>query len=137
MKIRILWIAAAVTLAAPLSAYASNVQVTSGGVGEGSRAELMRAYGDYNLHVAFAEKSGAFLADVEVTIRDARGNVVWQGISEGPMLFARLPSGRYSVAAQFNGETKRREVSVSGRPAKMHYVHWDLADVPERASAGR
>jgi hypothetical protein len=95
------------------------------------------AYGDYNLHVAFAEKSGAFLADVEVTIRDAKSNVVWQGISEGPMLFARLPSGRYSVAAQFNGETKRREVNVGGRPGKMHYVHWDLADLPERASAGR
>lgn len=125
----------AAALAGGSALAADAIEVQSGGVGLGAREALMKTYGDYNLHVAFAEISGAFLADVDVTIRDAQDRVVWSGTADGPLLFVRLPDGRYTVEAQVNRETRRRIVQVGERPGVMTYVHWDLADVPERFAA--
>lgn len=130
MKIaRSLALAGALMCAAPLAA--AEVDVKTGGVGEEARQGFMQSYGDYNLHLAFAEKSGAFLADVDVAIRDARGKEVWSGTVDGPMLFARVPSGRYAVSAEFDGATKQRTIQVGSAPGRMHYIHWDVAGVPE------
>lgn len=120
------------------AAQAADVEVKSGAVGIDERQEFMKTFGNYNLHLAFAEKSGAYLADVDVTIRDAQGKVLWSGTADGPLFFARVPSGRYSVEAQFAGDTKRRSIQVGDGPGRMHYMHWDPAGVTQRAaSAGR
>jgi hypothetical protein len=115
---------------------AAQIDVRTGGVGEEERAEFMRSYGEYNLHLAFAEMSGAFLADVDVRIQDARGQELWSGTVDGPMLFARVPSGRYTVIAEFGGETKQRTIEVGSAPAPMQYVHWNVPGVGDAVAGG-
>ena len=84
---------------------------------------MMQSYSDYNLHLAFANKNGEFLADVRLAIRDADGMVVLRALSDRPYYFAQLPEGNYEVAAEFGGATRTRSVRVGAQPGPIHYFH--------------
>jgi hypothetical protein len=96
----------------------------SGGVGDEDRDALMQAYDQYNLHLAFAEKSGDYVADVGVKVRDARGREMWSGNADGPLLFMKLPPGRYEVVADFDGRQQRRSVQVGPRGGRLVTLLW-------------
>jgi hypothetical protein len=123
---------AALSLFASLSLFSAgtalavyqDITVHTGAVGIEERDALMRAYDDYNLHLGFAQKTGEFLADIDVTIRDAKGEEVWSGKTDGPMLFARLPQGRYTVIAEHEGQRQQRTVQAGSRPGPIHYLRW-------------
>jgi hypothetical protein len=110
-------------LTAPPVAY-SEVRVVSGAVGLDEREQMMEAYDEYNLHLVFARRNGEFLADVKVTIEDARGDTVFEGISEGPLLFAALPRGNYRVTAEYDGNAITRSLNVHAQSAPLRYFHW-------------
>src|SRR5690606_37917825 len=77
-----------------------------GGIGAEERAAMEAKAADYNLRLTFATKvSGAYLSDVKVAIRNARGETVLDTVAAGPWLFARLPRGEYRVAASAFGQT--------------------------------
>lgn len=118
--------AAILLSAAACAAYAAAdvLAVRSGAIGAGDRAAMLKAYHDYNLHFVFAERGGDYLADVRVVVRDAQQRVVWSGISAGPMLFLRLPRGRYVIAAKFEGAERRQTVVAGAGPGKMHIMYW-------------
>jgi hypothetical protein len=96
----------------------------SGGVGDEDRDALMQAYDQYNLHLAFAEKTGDYVADVGVKVRDARGREMWSGNADGPLLFMKLPPGRYEVVAAFDGKEQRRSVQVGPRGGRLVTLLW-------------
>ena len=96
----------------------------SGGVGDEDRDALMQAYGQYNLHLAFAEKSGDYVADVGVKVRDSRGREMWSGTADGPLLFMKLPPGRYEVVADFDGKEQRKSVQVGPRGGRLVTLLW-------------
>lgn len=100
--------------------------VRSGGVSSEGRQQMMEVYDNYNLHLAFAEQgSGALLANVDVKIRDQQGRQVWQGVSDGSYLFAKLPEGQYKVDTSFEGKTKTRNVQVgSSGTGQLQHVMW-------------
>jgi hypothetical protein len=101
--------------------------VRSGGANTEGRQQMMEVYDNYNLHLAFLDRSrrsGAPLADVDVTIRDPKGNTVWQGVSEGSYLFAKLPEGQYNVQASFEGKPQSRNIQVSAAGGSLHSVTW-------------
>jgi hypothetical protein len=114
------------TLLAAGSAFAAypDITVHTGAVGDEEREAMMRAYGDYNLHLGFAQKSGEFLAGVEVKIRDAKGEEVWTGEADGPFLFARVPPGKYTVLALHEGQELKRTIQVGGKAGPVHYLRW-------------
>ena len=79
------------------------VDVESGGVSTGELEAMRGRLHFYNLRVVTAAKgSGAYLADVEVTIRSlpARTSVVEHRM-QGPWLLAWLPPGRYEIEARY------------------------------------
>lgn len=106
------------------SASGAEIKAVSGAVGLDARERMMQTYSDYNLHLAFANASGEFLADVALVLRDAGGSVVWRGVSEGPLFFARVPKGKYEVVGGFRGKSVARWVEAGARPGPMHYFHW-------------
>jgi hypothetical protein len=59
--------------------------------------------------------SGDYLSDAKIRITDLKGNVFLETVSDGPKLFAKLPSGRYIVTVDLNGETYHKTVSVEGK----------------------
>jgi len=79
----------------------------SGGVSSDER-EVMEERGKiFNLKLVFAEKTGDYLANVSLTIRDAKGGKVISINTDGPRFYAQLPSASCSIAATFNGRTKK------------------------------
>jgi hypothetical protein len=103
---------------APVEERQGSVTVLHGGVGAEDRAAMQGKAAQYNLQLTFAGRgSGEYLSAVKVTIRDARGATVLDTTASGPWLFARLPQGEFSVAAQAGGQTLTQKLSIpaSGR----------------------
>lgn len=118
---------AALLICASAWAVIPDEAVLSGGVGDEEREAMKQEYDEYNLHLAFAEKSpeskkAEFVSDVDVAIRDAKGREVWQGKADGPMLFAKLPPGRYTVSASYEGKTKQKTVQVGPKSGPLYTV---------------
>jgi hypothetical protein len=106
---------------------AAEIQAVSGAVGLEDRQRMLQSYGDYNLHLAFAQADGAYLADVGLSIRSADGQIVWSGFSEGPFFFAQVPGGQYQVNAEFDGRVVSKIVQVrSAAPGPMHHFFWKV-----------
>lgn len=104
--------------AAPVSVRQGDVAALHGGVGAEERAAMEAKAADYNLRLTFGTKgSGAYLSEVKVAIRNARGVTVLDTVAAGPWLFARLPRGEYRVAASAFGQTLTQSLSI---PASGH-----------------
>lgn len=90
----------------------NGVSYISGGVGTDERDAMRQRAGDYNLQLAFAARSGAYLAGVKVDIRNAAGRSVLNAEADGPWLFVRLEPGSYRISAEVKGEVMSRAVKV-------------------------
>lgn len=92
------------------------VKYVCGGVGSDEAATLKAAASKYDLMMTFAASTGAYLADVGVTIADARGRSVLDVMCDGPILLVDLPKdGRYRVRAEAEGRTLTRSAQVRER----------------------
>lgn|GEM_PF-5755082 len=89
------------------SAYAqpatASVAVRSGGASDEQFQVLTQQASAYSLKLLFAAKgSGAYLADVDVTLRSMPGGqTVLEHRSQGPLMLAALPPGRYEMTARY------------------------------------
>lgn len=91
-----------------------DVTYLCGGVGEEEIAFMKREAKDYDLMLTFAARSGAYLADVDVSIADARGNSMLETNCDAPIMLVDLPkSGNYRVQAEAEGYTRNRVVRVT------------------------
>lgn len=124
--------------AASTTSAASSGKAVSGGVGVGARDTLDQRAEKYGLKLVFAQSpSGDYLAEVPVTITDRHGNTVIDAVSEGPWMYVDLPTGNYSVKAQFNGRTETRQVSVASGSQRTVYLRFPDTHGAKSVSAGR
>ena len=101
----------------------------SGGVTQ-DEAQAMRAVASqYNLRVAFIAHTGQYLADVPVSIRNERGNVVFDGVSDGPMLWIGVPPGRYVVTARYSGQPLAQRVEVGSQMRSPVFFRWLVSPI--------
>lgn len=101
----------------------------SGGVGLEERQKMIAMARGYDLKLAFADRRGEYLSDVQVTIDDEHGKPVLSTTTAGPWLYAELPQGKYDVKASFGNRTeeiKGLEIA-QGRPVSRT-LNWDRAD---------
>lgn len=75
----------------------------NGGIGEAEQRALKQAAGNYSLGLTFASFSGAYLANADVQVKNAGGEVVCSGTSLDPILLVDLPAGQYIVEATYEG----------------------------------
>jgi len=85
---------------------AEGVSYFSGGVSSDEREVMEERGKTYNLKLVFAEKSGAYLANVKLVIADAQGKEIIALTTNGPWFYAQLPSAKYSITATFDGQTR-------------------------------
>lgn len=111
---------AALGLTAPLFAQdnmpstqtSNGVTFVTGGVGE-RRAEAFRqAAKDYNLRATFTAPGGAYMADVNVTLKDVQGNTLVTTVTQGPFFYAKVPPGRYELTAAVGDQSLQRKLEV-------------------------
>lgn len=101
-----------------------------GGVGQPDSEAMKARAGEHDLMLTFAESTGAYLADIEVEIKDGRGAVVLSTTCDGPIMLVDLPrAGRWRITARSDGQTQRRTITTTrGRTARITLL-W-----PARAS---
>lgn len=126
-------------LAVPVSAQEvrriEGIPVVTGGVGSDERVEMKMALPDYNLKVvAAARRSGEYLADVALEVRDVAGKRVFGTTLEGPWLLARLPPGTYEVRLTYQDKAQTRTVGVPAQGKREAYFYWDVPQ-PENLQA--
>ncbi len=99
------------------------VTYVSGGVGEDERDAMKAMRGDYDLSLLFAVKgSGEYVSDVNVKIKDAKGAVCLDTVADGPMLYAKLKPGHYSISAERDGHVMNKKVTVSGKLSTVEFA---------------
>jgi hypothetical protein len=132
------WTAATLVLAlaaSPATAQQS-VAVESGGASVESFDALTARASDYSLKLLLAAKgSGAYLADVDVTVRALPSNdLVLQHRTEGPLMLAALPSGRYRIETHYSdvlpgaATTIQRTVVVPRNGRRNVVIYFDTGD---------
>lgn len=107
----------------------AGVAYVSGGVGNAQQQAMKDAMKDYDLRMTFArQQTGSYLASVKVTIdrMDGReaGTLVLDTVSSGPMLFVKLPDGKYDVRAEVEGQVQTRAVNIRQGQAQDVVIHF-------------
>ncbi len=99
-----------------------NVTYISGGVGSDERNALQAAKKDYNLHIMNSAASGEFTTDDTLSIT-GNGQTLVTASNVGPLFYAKLPPGTYTVTATIADRQKQQKITVSaGKPANVHFV---------------
>jgi hypothetical protein len=108
----------------PAAQQQGDVTYLSGGVTIEERKVMRPMARDYNLKLEFANGKGQYLADVKVAVKDAKGNVVFAGVSSGPWLYMAVPAGTYEVSAagQKNKFVKTSDVADSRLADVLFYL---------------
>ena len=76
---------------------------TSGGVSDEGREDMQKSAADFNVHVVFSTRHGKYHADVPFRVFRSDGLLLVSGVSEGPLLYLRLPPGSYRISADIDG----------------------------------
>lgn len=107
-----------------------DVTFVSGGVGIDEISQMRALQSDYNLSLLFSVSgTGEYLSDVNVVIKDSKNTICLETVAQGPMLFARLKPGRYSIQVDNGGSTRTRKVAVAGN--KLSKLSFSLPENPE------
>ena len=114
--------------ALPQARSQGSIEYVTGGVGKEEADALKQASSDYSLTLELASSgptpegrtAGAYVADAVVVIRDAQGREVLNTRTDGPLLLARLPPGKYTIGADWNGVHKQTAVDLGA--ARRHIV---------------
>ena len=103
-----------------------DVSFIAGGVGVGEREAMDAMKAQFNARLTFAvRKTGNFVANVYLTVSDAKGAEVLKTNVPGPLLYAQLAPGEYRVSAVFQGITQTRPLTVGARGHRELYFYWD------------
>ncbi|KFB67200.1 hypothetical protein [Candidatus Accumulibacter vicinus] len=96
----------------------------SGGIGDEAREDMRKVAAAYNVHVMFSEQRGNYLAGIPFTVaRLARGSrqQIYAAVSDGPLLYLKLPPGSYQIAAEIDGVWQSQQVQA-GAPGSLANV---------------
>ena len=96
----------------------------SGGIGDDARVEMRKSVTAYNLQIVFSDRQGSYLASVPFVVMGYNGREVLAGVSEGPLLYIKLPPATYQVSAKIDGvwQNKQIQAGTIDRPVRMTFV---------------
>lgn len=109
----------------PQAHSAGGVTYLNGGIGKEEAAAMRHVANQYDVRMVLAEKKdGEFITGAKVSVLDQKGKQVLHVASAGPLLYIKLPSGKYQVRAEFNGRRQEQKLVVADhRPVDL-YFYW-------------
>ncbi|KWI73467.1 carboxypeptidase-like regulatory domain-containing protein [Burkholderia ubonensis] len=108
----------------PAARQQGDVSFVSGGVGQDESTAFQRNEAAWPLALRFTGAGGEFLADVHVRITDAKGAEVLKTDAHGPYMLVKLPPGRYTVQASYQGKGETRSVTVTAKGGVKQAFTW-------------
>lgn len=122
--------------AAQESAPRAGIHYVSGGIGLDEEARLSARRHEFNLKLLFTLAEGNYLADVDVTVADAKGARLIADRANGPFFMAKLPPGQYTVTATHEGRTQMRRVNVGAGGLSTVHLRWPSNPATDYVAAG-
>jgi hypothetical protein len=93
-----------------------SVRYASAGVNPEEVKEMQKLAPRFPIQLYFrVAGSETPVSGVNVTVRDVQGDTVLEAQSEGPMFFVDADSGRYTIDAEYAGETLSETKDLTGR----------------------
>jgi hypothetical protein len=112
-------------IGAPQPQSQGGISFIVGGVGDNSQDAMRQVERDYNLRLTFVQlPAGEYLADIGITLQNAQGKTLLDTTADGPFFYAKLPPGRYKVAATSNGRTLTHTIEVAADKAVRQTFFW-------------
>lgn len=104
-----------------------NISYVSGGIGRDESNALEAVQKNYNLRITSADKSGHFYGNTRILVRNSQNDLLLDVVG-GPLIYANLPNGRYSVEGFGEGQSKKQAFVITGRkPVTIHF-NWTQMD---------
>jgi hypothetical protein len=93
-----------------------DINYVYGGMDELERKALGKLAERYQMQLSFSRAgSSEKVTGVKVTLIDYKGDRALEKVVDGPIFFANLPAGRWTVKAELDGETYDKTMDVNGR----------------------
>ncbi|NHL67273.1 carboxypeptidase regulatory-like domain-containing protein [Burkholderia ambifaria] len=109
----------------PAASQQGDVSYVSGGIGKDQSTAFERSEAAWPLALRFTGQGGEFLADVHVRIVDAKGTEVLKTDARGPYMLVKVPPGRYTVHASYQGSDESRAVTVGAKGGAKAAFRWN------------
>jgi len=94
----------------------AGVAYAYGGMDPLERKALGKVAERFQVQLAFSrEGTNERLSGVKVTMIDYKGDKAVEKVIDGPIFFANPPAGRWTLQAEYAGETFSKTVDVNGR----------------------
>jgi hypothetical protein len=104
------------TAPAPVVHKQSDINYVSGGTTEDEARELHKVANKYPMQLRFVVGDDPTAGKgVRVMVKNLKGETVIDAVSEGPVFYFNPPSGRWTVDAEYRGETVSKTVDLVGR----------------------
>ncbi|QNP50092.1 peptidase associated/transthyretin-like domain-containing protein [Diaphorobacter aerolatus] len=108
----------------PMVKTEGSVQYACGGIGSDESTAMRGAMKEYPLSLLFSQKSGEYLAsvDVEITGKGGSDNTDARFKAQGPVCLLKLPAGQYTVKATApEKESQSRNVTVGNEGKTLDF----------------
>lgn len=106
----------------------NDVSFVSGGISNAEQQAIKQMGRDYSLMVTFAIPAGNYLSGGTLQIRDGQGNTVLDVETKGPIFYADLEPGTYTVSAEpleYEEQRAERTVEIGEDQSAVHFA-WDI-----------
>lgn len=105
----------------------------SGGISGDEVSQFKSRAKEYLFEIVFVQKAATednnrieeYLAEVQLKIKDSKGNIVVDTTTEGPFFLADLPLGKYQVTAEHDGVIKTNVVRILAKKHQRIVFLWD------------
>jgi hypothetical protein len=99
-----------------------------GGVSSDERDAMEARAKGYNVKIVFAEKGGAYLSGVTLTLTSAKNAQIFSQPIAGPWFYIELPVGNYAASASFKGRTQVMRFEVRKGKTVHQTLIWDTSE---------
>jgi hypothetical protein len=106
-----------------------DIQYISGGIGSEESDAMLLLGKKWPLTLEFAQdhpQRPLWVADVQVKITNSKKKVIFDALSDGPIMLIELPADQYEIEAKFEERTLQRKIKVEqGKPVRLPII-WPI-----------
>ncbi len=104
------------------------ISYMTGGITIDERQEMLSRRNEFSLFLKVIARSGKYLGDVTVTITNAKGEVVFEGVTDGPWLLVNLMEGSYTIKGVNEGVGQSQKLALGKNAKRNVSMLWNVGD---------
>jgi hypothetical protein len=106
-----------------------DIQFISGGIGSEESDAMLLLGKKWPLTLEFAQdhpQRPLWVADVQVKITNSKKKVVFDALSDGPIMLIELPADQYEIEAKFEERTLKRKIKLEQDKSVKLPIIWPI-----------